>query len=196
MLIAGETFPFVPVTDEQKSVVIANCGGVPIDDLERLRNYLAVSGYPMVDTFPFRDLVQHSRRKAVHALGLCSATSEVSFNRGAYFYAGMLNDIGGINALPLEVEVARDAAHMIADAPLDFALEAYQRGRDLVPFRQVFDLVCPVLIGEDENELQSALLGAGTLDYIVSESLIRATSTDRLEDNYPELSGLFDNFEM
>ncbi len=170
------------------------CGGEPIEDLEYVRNFLSTSGIPILNHYPVWQLIRKARIATVAAMDLQTDNSTFAFNRGAYFYAGLLREVGGVHILPTEDSVVNEFADRMDSGPFDLGVNIYGKAQGIPSFGKVFERVRPVLIGDDLRDYQTVLLGAGTVHYLFMESAARLQDPDNFTQNHPELEGIFDNF--
>lgn len=192
MLTTGEDFPYQPISAEKRFEILQYCGGLPVNDIEPVRSFLALSGLSLVNHFPLKQLLQNSRATTMTALGIEDETAptsfaRINFNRGCYLYAGLYRHARDAESLIIDPRVVTTVLTRVEDDPKDFGLEAYQRAQEIPSFHEMMEVVGPVLIGSEQKHQQAAMVGAGTLHYIVVESEALEAEKDPLDLAFPEL---------
>lgn len=189
MLIAGETFPYKPLTDKDRQSVLAFCGGRPVSSTEYLRGFLATSGMPLIGKVSY--FIGELAQRSVAALDRDSPEAVRAFNRGALFYAGVLNVASQPQIRPFDVNVLHEARE--ADGQ-NFALDSYQTVQlEAASFCDLAEEVRPAMETKEDPALhQISLVGAGAVHLLVVRSISELTdsSPDALAAAHPELADL------
>jgi hypothetical protein len=112
MPLPSETFPYKPLSAEQTQVIVASCGGAPVDDPTLLRNFLQFSGLPLIGGFRWESYFNAMARQTAFAFGYEDRSSYRSVNRGILFYAGVTAEASGLNEVayhPMVIQEIGDA---------------------------------------------------------------------------------------
>lgn len=172
MALPSEKFPYKPLTSSHAEVVIACCGGAPVDNPNLLRNFLQFSGLPVIGGVLKRSYFSRLARQTASAFGYEDQLSCRSVTRGILFYAGVSAEASGINEVDYHPMVARE----IGDADwLNRGIEALQViAEETQGFCELMEDVRSGMETDlDDQQHAFALMGAGLAHMVCTRSLER-----------------------
>lgn len=174
----AEKFPFRELNQTEQLNVIKFCGGTPLE-ADYVRGFLSISGRPLVDFYPVAMAMIKARKANIALDYLDENQGRQAFNQGAYLYAGMLSVVSGIETLPWNSTVLNRVCGEMDD--LAIVLAAREQAAKIPSFAGVMETVRPVLMGDNEALYRASILGAGTLQLIMIESLRAQADLAQLE---------------
>lgn len=197
MIEIGRSFPFVPLSEQDVTKVKAACGGTDLDkpiargsifdvnprgrvvDSESIRSFLALSCLPMFANPDYAALtLQRQAIETAEALEL--PTSAVRpINQGSLFIAGVIGLVCNEPELPLDPEALDDIKTV---DPVIMAISCLGDIKELNPtFCSLAADVRPALALDDDRMFDAMLIGAGTVQKMLSETVQRRTDAAFME---------------
>jgi len=197
MLVPGKSFPYRQINDEDHLTIMTYCGGPPVTKSEDVKTFLKFSGYPLLRSSHIAQLVLESLYdKSKSSLGIESGEGRQAFNTGAVFYSSVVNVVSQPSTVPFDLKtIAR-----VGDRDsVEFAQDSSARIQDELPsFCDLVDNLSPIMgIGADKYLRRGALVGAGAVHILITESAervaqidVNSTDPEDLFSAHPELFGL------
>jgi hypothetical protein len=134
----------------------------------------------------------NTKKAVIPAAGLTSPNARLSFNRGAYLYAGILGDVIGVDDIPVDLTVALELDELQDDCPEILERHMYRQGCDIPSLDRVMSSVGTVLVGKDREDTHAFLLGMGTVDYIARKSIEAGGIEQVIDASHADFNELFD----
>jgi hypothetical protein len=197
MLMSDRGFPFEEITPDTAQKVRAFCGVEPpeqkITEPEYARQFLQLSGHNFA--FSARQPLMENfyvllRKRALRVIGDSCWEAERAYNRGLFFYSGVVSVATEAAVLPFNEQVILrlqdEDPRMLAGESLT-AIQHEAKG-----FCDLLEDARAGLETEDEQMHRLALIGAGTMHVLLTETIRETTSTDvtALEALHPELADI------
>lgn len=193
MIVPGETFPYLPLSDCSYDIIVTACGGKPVTDADSFNTFLNFSARPLVAGSMFPQFLEGMARISSESLDLDidTAAAESAFLLGAYFYVGVVRVETQADRFPYTSDVLGEIDTHVGR---DFALESYAAIRQQVPsFCALVEEVAPAMkIAGNEQLGQMALIGAGSLHILGTRTVdqMPQNSAYKLTAAHPELDDL------
>lgn len=197
MLVPGETYPYKPLTETDRQLIVASCGGEPVTNTQNLRDFLKISGYALIADGFMPSFMNAMSWRSVNSLDIPTADAARAYNRGVLFYAGVLSMVSQTR----KVQFDNDVVLRIREGDSqNFAIESIQTIQEQVPsYCDLTESVRPAMETQDDQLHQVSLVGAGAMHILVTESLERVagSTADDILFAHPELADLtdFDDFK-
>lgn len=172
MSVLETGFPYRELNSVERERIWTFCGGIPVDNPGRVRDFLRFSGHPLLKVQPLNFYLSKFNAAVVakvleNSPHLQGDDAERAFNRGALLYAAMFKEANSVDTLPFQL---RAVAELGDEEDVDFLMSSIQDIREVSDFESVLGCYESAL-AKNGVERQMVEAGGGAVHRLVVKSI-------------------------